>query len=232
MFALDIETASPFRSPGYDDFGDTDCFELVAVALGHRPTPGDPAETTVLFRRGGWDPAHTADLINRSWAWVDERRDGEAPLLTYNGSGFDAVHLCEWAGRLGDDHPTLPGAVRRLFVDHRDVARVAGYHYRDRPFGGRFPKFERACEWAGVDVPETRYAAFDVDPTLAARVDGDCVEGRHVGEVLGEVYVEGVAAGDPSTGLESLLVHYATGDVEPLFSLADAMGVGSGDATR
>lgn len=225
MFALDIETASPFRSPGYGDFEDTDCFELVAVALGHRPAPGDAVETAVLFRRGGWDPAHTADLIDRACAWVDERAPDDAPLVTYNGAGFDAVHLREWAGRLADDHPALPGAVRRLFADHRDVARVAGYHFRDRPFGGRFPKFERACEWAGVDAPETRYADFDVDPTLVARVDGDRVEGRHVGEVLGEAYVERVAAGEDPGGMEALLAHYAAGDVEPLFSLADVVGV-------
>jgi hypothetical protein len=226
VFAIDIETASPFRSPGSDEFEDTDCFELVAVALGHRPARDGPVETAVLFRRGGWAPSHTADLIERACRWVDDRREGETPVLTYNGSGFDAVHLREWAGRLADQHPSLPAAVGRLFADHRDVARVAGYHFRDRPFGGRFPKFERACEWAGVDVPPTRYADFDLDPTLVARVDGDRVEGRHVGEVLGEAYVERVAAGEDPGALADLLAHYAATDAEPLFSLADAVGVG------
>lgn len=226
-FALDIETASPFRSPGYGDFEDTDCFELVAVALGHRPTPDASVETTVLFRRGGWDPAHTADLIDRSCAWIAERSDDgdPPPLLTYNGRGFDAVHLREWADRLADTHPHLPGAVRRLFADHLDVAPVAGHHFGDRSFGGRFPPFERACAWAGVDAPATRYADFDLDPTLVARVDGDRVEGGHVGEVLGEAYVERAATGDDPGALEALLAHYAAGDVGPLFALADAVGV-------
>lgn len=226
MFALDIETASPFRSPGYADFDDTDCFELVAVALGHRPAPDGPVETEVLFRRGGWDPSHTADLIDRACEWVATRSDsGESPLLTYNGRGFDAVHLREWAGRLEAEHPALPGAVGRLFANHRDVAPVAGHQFRDRSFGGRFPRFERACAWAGVEVPPTRYANFDLDPTLVTRVDGERVEGKHVGEVLGEAYVERVAAGEDPGALESLLAHYAAGDVEPLFSLADAVGV-------
>ena len=227
MFALDVETASPFRSPGYDDFDDTDCFELVAVALGHRPAPDGPAETTVLFRRGGWDPSHTADLIARTCEWVAERSGDRdpPPLLTYNGRGFDAVHLRGWAGRLTDAHPALPDAVGRLFADHRDVAPVAGHHFGGRPFGGRFPAFERACAWAGVDAPATRYDDFDVDPALVARVDGDRVTGRHVGEVLGEAYVERVAAGDDPGALEALLADYAAGDVAPLFALADAVGV-------
>lgn len=135
--------------------------------------------------------------------------------------GFDAVHLREWAGRLGDDDPSLPGAVRRPFADHRDVAPVAGHHFRDRSFGGRFPKFERACAWAGVEAPETGCADFDLDPTLVARVAGDHVEGSHVGEVPGEAYVERVAAGDDPGALEALLA----GDAEPLFALADAVGV-------
>jgi hypothetical protein len=226
VFALDIETASPFRSPGYDDFGDTDCFELVAVALGYRSMPDGPVETEVLFRRGGWDPSHTAALIDRTCEWIVTRADGgQSPLLTYNGRGFDAVHLREWAGRLGTNTPSLPGAVGRLFADHRDVAPVAGHHFCDRSFGGQFPRFERACEWAGVDVLPTRYADFDLDPTLVARVDGDHVEGRHVGETLGEAYVEQVAAGEDPGALESLLAHYAATDVAPLFSLADAVGV-------
>jgi hypothetical protein len=222
VFALDIETASPFRSPGYDDFEDTDCFELVAVALGHRRD--GTVETDVLFRRGGWDPVHTADLLDRSCAWVRARAD-DAPVLTYNGRGFDAVHLRTWAGRLADDHPHLPRAVGRLLADHRDVAPVAGRHFADRSFPGRFPSFEDACDWAGVDAPVTRYADFDLDPALVARVDGPTVAGRHVGEVLGEAYVDRVAAGEEPGALEPLLAHYAAGDVRPLFALAGAVGV-------
>lgn len=225
VFALDIETASPFQSPGYDDFEDTDYFELVAVALGARPAPDAPVETAVLFRRGGWDPAHTADLLRRACAWVADRADGEAPLLTYNGQGFDAVHLRAWAGRLGDDHPDLPDAVRRLFADHRDVAPVAGYTFAARSFAGRFPRFEDACAWAGVDAPATRYADYDLDPALVDRVDGPVVEGSHVGEVLGEAYVDRVADGADAAALESLLADYARSDVAPLFALADALGV-------
>jgi hypothetical protein len=223
--ALDVETASPFRTPGYDDFDDTDCFELVAVALGHRPAPDADPETTVLFRRGGWDDRHTAALIERTRAWVDARRADGEPLLTYNGAGFDAVHLRGWADRLAADHPGLPDAVAGLFADHRDVAPVAGRRFADRSFPGRFPRFEDACGWAGVAAPPTRYADYDLDPTLVARVDGDAVTGRAVGETLGEAYVDRVAAGESPGALERLLADYAAGDVAPLFALADAVGV-------
>lgn len=223
--ALDIETASPFRTPGYDEFEETDCFELVAVALGHRPAPEAAVETAVLFRRGGWEPTHTADLLSRACSWATARVDGETPVLTYNGRGFDAVHLREWAGRLGTDHPDLPRAVGRLFATHRDVAPVAGHRFRERSFTGRFPSLETACGWAGVDAPETRYADFDLDPSLLNRVDGAHVTGRAVGRVLGEAYVDGAASDGPDPALEALLADYAAADVAPLFGLADALGV-------
>ncbi len=216
--ALDIETASPFDTPGYGDFEDTDYFELVAVALGHRPGPDAPVETTVHFRTGDWSDAATAELVRRAGEWATER--GFDRTLTYNGSGFDAVHLREWASRLADAHPDLPATVDDLFADHRDLAPVAGHRFSDREFDGRFPRFERACAWCGVEVPETRYADFAVDPELVERVEGETVAGRHVGEVLGAAYVEG-----DRPALERLLTRYAETDVEPLFALADELGV-------
>ena len=223
--ALDVETASPFQTPGYDDFDDTAYFEPVAVALGHRSTHGADPETTVLFRRGGWDDAHTADLIARTCAWVTDRAEADEPLLTYNGAGFDAVHLREWADRCAAARPDLPDGVADLFADHRDVAPVAAYRFADRPFTGRFPRFEEACAWAGVDAPATRYADYDLDPALVDRVDDDEVTGQAVGQVLGEAYVDRVAADESPGALERLLADYAASDVTPLFALADAVGV-------
>ncbi|AEN07726.1 hypothetical protein Halar_0481 (plasmid) [halophilic archaeon DL31] len=37
--AIDVETASPFNDPGWDDFDDTAYFELVAIALGYQSEP-------------------------------------------------------------------------------------------------------------------------------------------------------------------------------------------------
>ena len=68
--ALDIETASPFESPGGGDFDDTQYFEFVACALGYRSDPTADPETTVLLRRGGWDDEYTADLLARTVALI------------------------------------------------------------------------------------------------------------------------------------------------------------------
>ena len=231
--AIDIETASPNGQP--TDFADTDQFELVAVALGYRTVDSvgtdttsqgdDPGvESTVLFRRGGWRPAHTADLLDRVASWASAREPDRT--ITYNGRAFDAVHLRTWAESLAAEQPGLRDRIAGLFADHRDVAPVAGYRFADRLDGPkRFPAFEEACAWLGVPVPETRYDDFDVDPGLAAQVDRDHVTGTHVGETLGAAYVEGVANGDDVSGLEALLAHYATADVAPLLQLADELGV-------
>jgi hypothetical protein len=230
--ALDIETASPAEPPGPDEFDDTRYFELVAVALGYR-AGGAPPETTVQLRRGGWGTRQTADLLERALAWCDGREADR--LLTYNGTGFDLVHLRNWADDLAaagvadlrDDLAALP-------AEHVDLKQPATERYRDRlPGRASFHALERVCRWEGVDVAETRYADYDLNPDFlrgaGVPADARTVEGRHVGRGLGAAYVEGVAAGldDRLTYRElgRLLAEYARSDVGVLFELADALGV-------
>lgn len=230
--ALDIETASPDESPGPDEFDDTRYFELVAVALGYRAGEEAP-ETTVHLRCGDWTAQHTADLLERALAWCDGR-DADR-LLTYNGSGFDLVHLRNWA----DDLAAVGVADVRddlaaLSAGHVDLKHPATERYRDRlPGRASFHRLERVCRWEGIDVVETRYADYDLNPDFlrgaGIPADARTVEGRHVGRGLGAAYVEGVAAGldDRLTYRElgRLLENYARSDVRVLFELADALGV-------
>jgi hypothetical protein len=226
--ALDIETASPFASPGGDDFDDTHYFELVAVALGYRPDPEAAPETTVFLRRGDWADEHTADLLERAMDWC-ATRDADR-LLTYNGEGFDLVHLRNWVDEV-DDAGTR-ATFDRLAAVHRDLKHPATARYRDRlPGRASFHRLERVCRWEGLEVPETRYADYDLNADFLRGVDvpehDATVQGKHVGRGLGAAYVEGVAAGldDRLTYRElgRLLRDYARSDVSMLFGLADAL---------
>jgi len=74
LLAIDIETASPFNEPqNQEDFQDTEYFELVAIALGYRPSEDSDTETAVLFRQGDWEPEATAELLDRLVSWCDQR---------------------------------------------------------------------------------------------------------------------------------------------------------------
>jgi hypothetical protein len=231
--ALDIETASPDESPGFDEFDDTRYFELVAVALGYRAAPDAEPETAVFLRRGGWAADHTADVFERALAWCDGR--GVDRLVTYNGSGFDLVHLRTWADDLAAAGVADPrDDLAALSATHVDLKRPATDRYRDRlPRRASFHKLERVCRWEGLDVVETRYADYDLNPDFlrGAGVPADAtrVEGKHVGQGLGAAYVTGVAAGldDRLTYRElgRLLRDYARSDVAVLFGLADALDV-------
>jgi hypothetical protein len=231
--ALDIETASPFDSPGGDDFDDTRYFELVAVALGYRPDPNADPELAVFLRRGDWAVEHTADLLTRAMEWCDGRETDR--LLTYNGEGFDLVHLRNWVDEAAAaGHPDLGDRFDRLTAPHLDLTHPATERYRDRlPGRASFHKLERVCRWEGLDVAETRYVDYDLNPDFlrgAGVPEHDAaVEGKHVGQGLGAAYVEGVAAGldDRLTyrELDRLLRDYARSDVAALFQLADALGV-------
>lgn len=231
--ALDIETASPFESPGGDEFDDTRYFELVAVGLGFRPAPTADPETTVFLRRGDWADDHTADLLERTVAWCAQRDVDR--LLTYNGEGFDLVHLRAWAAELAAAGVSdVCRDLDALTAAHVDLKGPATERYRDRlPGRATFHKLERVCRWEGIDVAETRYDDYDLNPDFLRGAgvppSATSVDGRHVGQGLGAAYVEGVAAGltDSLTcrELERLLRDYTTSDVAVLFELADALSV-------
>ncbi|CQR53426.1 MULTISPECIES: hypothetical protein [Haloferax] len=230
--AVDIETASPNGPPS--DFRDTDDFELVAVGLGHRVgdgvTDADPeVEVEVLLRDGDWSLAHTADLLRRVVEWCEARGGG---VVTYNGEYFDEHHLRAWADRVADAGvwADAPRRIDALFADHLDLGTLAAEAYPGAVRANRdIPALWKACEEAGVDQPTVWYDDYDLPAGYLKRlgVEDGHVKGAHVGEALGEAYVEGVVAGLDHTRthaeLTRLLVDYAAGDIEPLFSLRDAL---------
>ncbi|SDY44094.1 hypothetical protein [Halopenitus persicus] len=218
--AIDIETASPDEAPStQEQFRETSYFELVAIAVGYRD--GSGTESDVLFRAGGWEQEHTADLLERLFAWC-EGRDVET-VLTYNGNGFDRIHLENWSRSL-DENGVTAGMARRtesLFATHRDLAEVSLDKYRSRISGGG-TSFERICRWEDVDVAETRYADYDLHESVHEGY-GSHVKGQHIGDSLGELYVDLHVSGATETTtyrqLKRMLTEYAVADVLPLFEL-------------
>ncbi|KAB1193666.1 hypothetical protein GJR96_09525 [Haloferax sp. MBLA0076] len=223
--ALDIETASPHGPPS--DFRNTADFELVAVGLGYRTDGG--TEVEVLLRDGDWAVEHTAELLRAVVEWC-EKRGG--PVVTYNGEYFDEHHLRAWARQVADEGiwPDAPSHVDALFSDHVDLGTLAATAFPHAVRSNRdIPALWKACEEAGVDQPTVWYDDYDLsaDYLDSLGIDDSHVKGAHVGEALGERYVEGVVAGIDHTHthaeLTRLLVDYAAGDIEPLFSLHDAL---------
>lgn len=215
--AVDIETASPFSNPDFNEFHRTEHFELVAIALGHQSTRSGESETEVLFRNGWWDDEHTADLLGRAIEWCQDRPGDRT--LTYNGDGFDAVHLSSWGDEVGID-------VTPMLRDQIDLKDAATERHGHRlPTWKDFPKFEDLCEWEGVETTPTYYDDYDIDPAIREReaVDSAHVQGKHIGKAIGEAYVTALVTGARDTAttreLERLLTDYARADVEPLFEL-------------
>lgn len=231
LLAIDIETASPVESPGRGEFQDTEFFELVAVGLGYQLGPDASVETTVLFRDGGWGAAATADLLERTIAWCEDR-PADA-VLTHNGTRFDEVHLSAWAEEVAAAG-AYPDAIEHfdaLFETHVDTNTLAADAYADRLESWQNGvSLEDACEWTGIPVAETRYADYDIDSLVASStaITEPKVSNVHIGEALGEAYVDHVAAGRTDTPtfreLEQLLLEYTTSDIAPLFELARALG--------
>ena len=223
--ALDIETASPRGTP--TDFQNTDDFELVAVGLGYRT--GDDTETTVLLREGDWKTEHTASLLRDVVEWCDARG---GPVVTYNGAFFDEHHLRAWAENVAADGvwPEATARVDALFSDHVDLGTLAAdaFPHAVRP-NREIPALWKACDEAGIDQPTVWYDDYDFPAGYLDRlgIDASHVKGAHVGEALGERYVEGVVNGLDHTRthaeLTRLLVDYAAGDIQPLFSLHDEL---------
>jgi len=224
---LDIETASPFEEPP-ENSNDTAYYEWVAVALAHSDTLDEQPDTEVLFRRGSWDDSYTIDLFERVFDWC-EQRDIER-LLTYNGTWFDGTHLLNWAQEL--DKSTNTEFQRRteaLFENHIDVALAAADEYADELWDDQdiLPDW-KAYDLAGIDNDSVWYDDYDFPETYLSAIDGPAVQGKHVGQVLGEQYVDNVNAGIEPTSvhqeLTRLLTDYCTSDVTELIELYKTLG--------
>lgn len=226
LLAIDIETASPRESPGKGDFQDTSYFELVAVGLGYQPGPDETIETEVLFRQGGWETEATSDLLQRVDSWCAKRKsDG---VITYNGEYFDKQHLMEWGQDLTKTEvwPEAGPRIERLFSEHIDIMSLAVEHYEDRLNSWQTRiNLEKVCEWEGIDIPETYYDDYDLGRLLKdPEIDSPSVTNVHIGEVLGEAYVDHLIEDRTESKrfreLERLLRHYTQADIEPLFHLS------------
>lgn len=228
--AIDIETASPFREPSLEENATAD-FEWLSVAASYAAPDLAEPETTVLFRRGGWEDRYTADLLDRLVDWCADR--DVRRTLTYNGAWFDLRHMGNWAEALAEsgERPGAYADLEAALATHVDVALAARDRHADELLDGQpiLPDW-RAYQLEGIDNTSVRYADYGFDPDYRAAlgIDGAYVSGAHVGEVLGERYVEGVVAGLEETRthreLERLLYDYSVSDVADLFALYESLG--------
>ncbi|WP_144797349.1 hypothetical protein [Halorubrum depositum] len=224
---LDIETASPFEEPP-EHTNDTEHYEWFAVSLAYADDLDEPPETEVLFRRGNWDDAYTIDLYERLFDWCDDRSIDR--LLTYNGTWFDGTHLLAWAREI--DATTTREFLARteaLFENHVDVALAAADEYADELWDDQhiLPDW-KAYQLAGIDNDSVWYDDYEFPATYLSEIDDRGVQGKHVGQVLGERYVDNVTAGIEDTSvhreLTRLLEDYCLSDVADLIELYTALG--------
>lgn len=222
--ALDIETISPEREPTEQaHFRDSSYFELLAVGLGYRPSPDAPVETAVLFRADD-SPAAELALIDDVCSWCESRPADR--FVTYNGDGFDCIHLRGRAERAGDivgDDATRQRLSQLFELDHVDLMDDAR-----RAYGG-YRSLEQVCRKLGVDVENTRWADYEhnlnPDSWRSDRKRGsDAVLNTDVPQ-FGAQYLAlaSVDARETLTfrALRSLLAEYTVADIEPLFALLD-----------
>jgi len=224
---LDIETASPFEEPP-ENSNDTAYFELFAFGLAYVEDLDDQPETTVLFRQGGWDDAYTIELFERLFDWCDQREIDR--LLTYNGAWFDAKHLFNWAAELDASTDTeIHARTEALFENHIDVALAAADEYADELWDDQhiLPDW-KAYDLTNIDNDSVWYDDYQFPDSYLDGVDGKAMQGKHIGQVIGERYVENVTAGLEATSVHTeltrLLKDYCTSDVANLVDLYTALG--------
>jgi len=224
---IDIETASPFEEPP-DNSNDTQYFELFAVSLAYADDLNDTPETEVLFRRGNWGGQYTTDLYERLFEWCDDRSVDR--LLTYNGTWFDGTHLLNWAHDIDDstDRDFLP-RTEILLENHVDVALAAADEYESELWDDQhiLPDW-KVYDLAGIDNDSIWYDDYDFPDTYLSGIDGKAVQGKHIGQILGDKYVKNVEAGIEHTSvhreLTQLLTDYCLSDVADLIDLYTALG--------
>ncbi len=224
---LDIETASPFEEPP-ENANETRYFEWFAVALAYVDDLDDTPETAVLFRRGDWADTHTTDLFERLFDYCEQRTVDR--VLTYNGAWFDAKHLLNWAADLdATSDNEIHARTERLFENHVDVALAAADEYADELWDDQhiLPDW-KAYDLAGIDNDSVWYDDYEFPDTYLDEIDGNAMQGKHIGRVIGERYVDNVTAGIEATSvhreLTRLLEDYCRSDVADLVDLYTALG--------
>ncbi|WP_018258696.1 3'-5' exonuclease family protein [Halomicrobium katesii] len=232
LLAIDIETASPFEEPSPGD-NDTRYYEWVVTSVAYQDNSQAEPETDVLFRRGGWDAEFTADMIDQLLEWCDERKIDR--VATYNGVWFDLKHIGTWAKQLEENglREDVYSALCGLFEGHVDLALAAADQYSDELWEDQevLPDW-KAYQLAGIDNDSVWYDDYGFDAAYfeALGIEDNHVKCEHVGQVLGERYVDGIIHGLEETSthreLEQLLRDYAESDVTDLFRLHDHLGGG------
>lgn len=224
---LDIETASPFEEPP-ENSNNTKYFEWFALSLAYVDELDDSPEVEVLFRRGNWDDSYTIDLYQRMFKWVDQR-DVER-LLTYNGAWFDGKHLLNWASDIDETTGhTFREQTENLFENHIDVALAAADIYADELREDQYilPDWI-AYDTANIDNDSVWYDDYEFPDAYLSEIDKPAVQGKHIGQVLGERYVDNVEAGIETTSvhreLTRMLEDYCRSDVADLIDLYSKIG--------
>ncbi len=160
--------------------------------------------------------------------WGDQR-DVER-LLTYNGAWFDGKHLLNWASDIDDttDH-TFRDRTETLLQKHIDVALAAADEYSDELWDDQhiLPDW-KAYNLAEIDNDGVWYDDYDFPDTYLSDIDGVAVQGKHIGQVLGERYIGNVEAAIEATSvhreLTRLLEDYWTSNVADLIELYATIG--------
>ncbi|WP_250137895.1 hypothetical protein [Halorientalis salina] len=228
VLALDIEPASPFEEPDMEENA-TRCFEWISVGVAYRGDELNEPETSVLFRQGGWEPEHTADLFQQLIGWCEDRNVDRT--LTYNGTRFDVKHLLNWAEELEEsgEWSGLSSGLKSSCPNHIDLAKAATERHEDELQDGQpiLPDW-LAYKLENIDNDSIWYDDYDFDSGYRLEIEDKFVKGVHVGQILGEKYVEGVQAGLDDTRthqeLKRLLYDYSISDIADLFALYDSLG--------
>lgn len=153
--------------------------------------------------------------------------------MTYNGAWFDLKHIGSWAKQIEENviqEDVYPGLCS-LFEEHVDLAQAAADQYAEELWEDQevLPDW-KAYQLADIDNESVWYDDYGFNDAYfeGLGIEDNHVKGEHVGQVLGERYVNGITHGLEGTSthreLEQLLRDYAESDVADLFRLYDYLG--------
>lgn len=205
--ALDIETLATVSEDELD-LRNSEHVELLCVALGYRPDPDAPAETTVVFRDDR-DPDSEVALVESVCEWL-ERRDPSV-LLTYKGADFDVEHLRNRPGLAGADANPFESLLET--VEYRDLDRGGKLTHVADVDPTHWDVYDHSLNPAEWRVEQGKSGAEIADPEL----DGGDVP--YFGERYLELRERGESESVECRALREMLRRYAVGDVRPLFDL-------------
>lgn len=207
--ALDIETLTAVPESELD-LGNSKHVELLCVALGYRPSPDAPAETTVSFREDRTSESELA-LVESACEWI-ERRDPSV-LVTYKGADFDVEHLRNRPRLAGGDESPFPELLDT--VEYRDIDRGGKLDHVADVEPTYWDVYRHSLNPASWRVDQGKSGSALADP----EVDGGDVP--RFGERYLELCERDGADSVERRALRELLRRYAVADVRPLFDLFD-----------